>query len=84
MGFFDLFKIKKALSHERLDNKSIFPEQINFSQSAKASDNYCQKIYDLYYKDYPEMPFISKDRELNTNWFEQKMRKKAQGNQSLV
>ena len=44
MGFFDLFKIKKALSPEPLDNKSIFPEQINFSQSAKASDNYCQKF----------------------------------------
>lgn len=81
MGFFDLFKIKKALSPERLDNKSIFPEQINFSQSAKASDNYCQKIYDLYYKDYPEMPFISKDRELNTNWFEQA---KTFSQQSLV
>lgn len=50
-------------------------------QQFKASDTYCQTIYDLYYKDYSEKPFISQDREFNTNWIEQS---KMFPNQSLV
>ncbi len=46
-------------------------KQINAMQQLKASDTYCQTIYDLYYKDYSEKPFISQDREFNTNWIEQ-------------
>lgn len=45
--------------------------KIDELQKIEASEEYRQKIYKLYYFNYPEMPFISKDRELNTNWIEQ-------------
>ena len=50
---------------------NIPSEKIDELQKIEASDEYRKKIYRLYYSDYPEMPFISKDRELNTNWIEQ-------------
>ena len=40
-------------------------------QRIKASKHYCDKLYKMFYKGYPEMPFISQDRELNTNWIKQ-------------
>lgn len=51
--------------------KSIPSEQIDTMQRIKASKHYCDKLYKMFYKGYPEMPFISQNRELNTNWIEQ-------------
>ena len=59
-------KIKSANSC-----KSISSDQIDAMQRIKASKHYCDKLYKMFYKGYPEMPFISQDRELNTNWIEQ-------------
>lgn len=57
-------------SHES-DRRSIQNTQIDMAQQQWASQEYCNCIYQLYYKDYKEKPFISKDRELYTNWLEQ-------------
>lgn len=54
-----------------IDRRAIPDSKIDGDQKIEASDEYRKKIYRLYYSDYPEMPFISKDRELNTNWIEQ-------------
>lgn len=79
MGLFNFFSKKEkpmpaiskyTSSEETIDRKSIPAEQIDAMQRIKASEAYCQKIYKMYYQDYPEMPFISQDRELNTNWIE--------------
>lgn len=59
-------KIKSANNR-----KSISSEQIDSMQRIKASNHYCNKLYKMFYKGYPEMPFISQDRELNTNWIDQ-------------
>ena len=80
MGLFNLFSKKEkpvpSISkynsvQKTIDRKSIPTEQIESMQQIKASDAYCQKLYTTCYKGYPEMPFISQDRELNTNWIEQ-------------
>ena len=80
MGLFNFFSkkenpmptISKYSSAEKsIDRKSIPAEQIDAMQRIKASDTYCQRLYRTFYKGYPEMPFISQDRELNTNWIEQ-------------
>lgn len=55
----------------KIDRRAINASKIDQEQKIEASEEYRQKIYKLYYFDYPEMPFISKDRELNTNWIEQ-------------
>lgn len=47
--------------------------EIDKMQNIEASEDYKKKIYNLYYSDYPEKPFVSQDRELNTNWIEQSM-----------
>lgn len=49
----------------------IAPEKIDASQRMEASASYKNLIYRKFYADYPEKPFISKDREDNTNWLEQ-------------
>lgn len=55
-----------------MPRNQIPAEQIDNMQRLKASDFYCEKIYKMFFEDYPEMPFISQDRELNsTNWIEQ-------------
>ena len=54
-------------------NKSrmdIPAEIIDSMQRIEASDKYKNKIFKKFYSDYPEMPFVSKDREFNTNWIE--------------
>lgn len=80
MGLFNFFSkkeksmpvISKYSSGEKsIDRKSIPAEQIDAMQRIKASDAYCKKLYRTFYNGYPEMPFISQDRELNTNWIEQ-------------
>lgn len=59
-------KIKSANNR-----KSISSEQIDSMQRIEASNYYRNKLYKMFYKNYPEMPFISQDRELNTNWIDQ-------------
>ncbi len=71
MGLLDLLIRKNSSSAKDLDRKAIPTEQIDSTQKIKASNSYCQKIYKKYYENYPEKPFISQDRELNTNWIEQ-------------
>lgn len=58
------YKIHK--SRMDIDSKAI-----DEMQRIPASDRYCRKIYKELYRGYPEMPYISKDRELNSNWVEQ-------------
>lgn len=78
MGLFD--KIKNLFSvpveseqqeTKQIDRRSIDPAQIDAMQKMPASDNYRNKIYKKYYSSYPIKPFISLDREKNTNWLEQ-------------
>ena len=53
MGFFDFFKKNKIKdSAEVIDRKSLSPAQIEFTQQVNASDDYCKKLYQMFYKDY--------------------------------
>ena len=70
MGLFNFFK-NKAAKTNNTSRKDIPDDVINSMQQQPASDKYIKLLSDLYFKDYPEMPFISKDRELNANWIEQ-------------
>lgn len=54
-----------------VDRRSIPASKIDEMQKIEASERYRNKVYKKYYSNYPEKPFISKDRELNTNWIEQ-------------
>lgn len=51
--------------------RSIPTKKIDQMQRIEASTIYKNRIYKKFYSDYPEKPFISQDRELNTNWIEQ-------------
>lgn len=57
----------------RIENErqKLSAETIDLNQRKEASKQYRNKLYEKYFKNYPEMPFISLDRELNTNWEEQ-------------
>lgn len=49
--------------------KPLIPEAVtNDLRTIEASMEYREKVYNKYYWNFPEKPFISKDRELNTNW----------------
>lgn len=50
---------------------TITADTIDKMQRIEASAYYKNKIYQKFYSDYREMPYISQDRELNTNWLEQ-------------
>ena len=68
MGLFD----KIVNTFKSTSNKS--DENIQTPTDMKklpSSDKYRDKIYKKFYKSYPVMPFISLDREKNTNWLEQ-------------
>ena len=79
MGIWD--KLKKSLlggqptEQETLpkaaDRKTIPANEIDVMQRIPASSQYQKRIHEQFYPNYPEKPFISKDRELNTNWIEQ-------------
>lgn len=60
-----------AVSLPSKNRNSISASQIDSMQRMEASPLYRKKVYKKYYSDYPEMPFISQDRELNTNWLNQ-------------
>lgn len=53
------------------DRKSISPSQIDEMQRTEATIGYQRMIYKRYYSGYSEKPYISQDRELNTNWTDQ-------------
>lgn len=53
------------------DRNKIDADKIDKMQRITASDAYRKQIYKKYYRHYPEKPFISQDREFNTNWMEQ-------------
>lgn len=52
------------------ERNKISSEQIDAMQRKEASIAYRNKIYKKYYSNYPEKPYISQDRELNTNWID--------------
>lgn len=54
-----------------VDRTKIPAEIIEEYQRIDASDEYKDLIYSEFYRGYPNKPFISKDREVNTNWIEQ-------------
>lgn len=49
----------------------ISADGIDRMQRIEASDSYKSKIYKRFYNDYKEKPYISQDRELNTQWLDQ-------------
>lgn len=57
----------------RKNNKTneIKQNEIDKNQQIPASKDYCDKVYSKYYYNYPIKPFISKDREVRTQWLEQ-------------
>lgn len=61
----------KIVNDSHINRSTIPTDQIEEMQRIEASKAYRNKLYEMFYKDYPEMPFISKDRELNTEWIEQ-------------
>lgn len=79
MGLLDLFKLnnnnKQATTNDNskkaIDRHKVEPAIIDKFQKIEASNEYRQKVWDIFYSDYIEKPFVSKDRELNTNWLEQ-------------
>lgn len=61
----------KENTEKEFDRRKISAEKIDNDQRIEARESYKRKIYKKFYSDYPEKPFISKDREENTNWIEQ-------------
>lgn len=61
----------KSETADTSKRKNIPASVIDADQRILASESYRQKIYKKYYSDYPIKPFISKDREQNTDWLEQ-------------
>lgn len=55
---------------EAIDRRKIPSEEIDRMQRIEASEKYRKKIYRKFYRGYPEMPYISQDREFNTQWLE--------------
>lgn len=53
------------------NRNKIDADKIDKMQRIAASDAYREQIYKKYYRHYPEKPYISQDREFNTNWMEQ-------------
>lgn len=54
-----------------IDRRTISDNIIDSAQTEEASKLYREAIYEQFYSNYPELPFISKDRELYSNWPEQ-------------
>ncbi len=72
-----LNKVVKLFSgnNKNIESNSVSTDydssQIHDMQKVSASEGYKKIIYRKYYSSYPEKPFISMDREVNTNWIEQ-------------
>lgn len=78
MGLFDKLNSllgvtvsKQSQETQTIDRRTITPTQIDDMQKMPASDRYRDRIYKKYYSSYPIKPFVSMDREKNTNWLEQ-------------
>ena len=78
MGLFDKLNSllgatvdKQPQNIQTVDRRNIAPDQIDDMQKIPASKGYRDKIYRKYYSSYPVKPFISLDRERNSNWLEQ-------------
>lgn len=82
MGLFDRLsgRQKESTSPGNLDNtssssmkdrRSIPATEIDRMQRVVVSEKFRKKIYRKYYAGYLEIPYISQDRELNTNWSKQ-------------
>lgn len=79
MGFFSkVFKKNERTANNVPRDKygmikrfEIPAERIDQMQKIEASEKYRRKIYRRFYSGYPEMPFISQDREYNTDWIDQ-------------
>lgn len=69
--YFKSMKDNKENSSSKSLRSKISASDIDKMQRTEASEEYKKKVYGLYYANYPEKPFISQDRELNTNWIEQ-------------
>lgn len=63
-----LFKKPLRKNNKRNEKKQ---DEIDKNQQIPASKDYCDKVYSKYYYNYPIKPFISKDREVRTQWLEQ-------------
>lgn len=64
--------VKEAPSKINTIEKPLIHETITDDlRSIEASKEYKEKVYSKYYWDFSEKPFISMDRELNTNWLDQ-------------
>ena len=66
----------KSVSNPKSDSnqnkrKNLNSNYIDELQRIEASESYRNKVWNKYYSNYEEKPFVSKDRELNTNWLEQ-------------
>ncbi len=70
-GMIDRQEPKENSKTHPIDRTKIPAEDIDEAQRISASPSYCSQIIETYYYDYPIKPFISKDRELHTNWTEQ-------------
>lgn len=84
MGLFSIFKKKSTIKGQEtkqtntqndiknIDNKeavlNLKPITTNNLRTLETSEEYKEKIYDKYYRDFPEKPYISKEQELNINW----------------
>lgn len=81
MSFFNKLLKKDELSNKDvprnesgyIDRQKISAEKIDQMQRIEASEKYQKKIYKKFYSNYPEKPFISQDREFNTDWINQEL-----------
>lgn len=78
MGLFDKLNSLLGTNVDRqhqniqtVDRRSIAPTKMDDMQKIPASDEYRETIHKKYYGEFPIKPFISLDRERNTNWIEQ-------------
>ena len=71
MGLFGFFKKNTTKNDQPIDRRSIPAETIDEMQKVDAGEQYRNLLYKMFFRKFPEMPFISLDRERNTNWIEQ-------------
>lgn len=67
---YDLNPKPKRKTVRKDSGKKYKPTEIDIMQHRSASKEYIKAINERFYNDYPIKPFISLDREKNTNWIE--------------
>lgn len=65
------YKNFKYKTPTTISRQSISSSKIDEMQRVEASIDYRSNIYNKFYSDYSEKPYISQDREKNTNWINQ-------------